>query len=125
MGLQFTLRKENNFVYMDIPDAYWAIEDIGIGTENGRTLLRFAFRAYASLEAKRKKGMPVQYEDIAWGASYIEIYSPVLYEWIAEFPVADVFPSGIPITEAGQKDVLYPFLKQYLQLSDALDVLDE
>jgi hypothetical protein len=48
-----------------------------------------------------------------------------LYRWDALFPAAMIFTGGIPISRAGQLAVLYPFVKQYLNLVDAIDVLEK
>jgi hypothetical protein len=41
------------------------------------------------------------------------------------FRASDIFPDGIPTTTVQQLAILYPFVKQYLDLVDVVDVLEE
>ncbi len=38
---------------------------------------------------------------------------------------SDIFAVGIPILKEEQLEILYPFVKSYLKLTDAQDVLEE
>ena len=51
-------------------------------------------------------------------------YEPRLWHWEASFKTMDVFPNGIPITESGQKDVLYQLVKAYTKMPFE-DVLEQ
>lgn len=48
-----------------------------------------------------------------------------LYRWVGMFRASDIFPDGIPTTTTAQLAILYPFVKQYLNLVDVVDVLEE
>ena len=49
---------------------------------------------------------------------------PCLYEWKAVFESGSIFGDSIPLSEEGQKTILYQFVKDYLGLHDYCDVIE-
>ena len=123
MALQMTLSKDHNHIGCDFPQAYWRIEDINVGNTNGDAVVVFKLIAYPNREASHRLGQPVP--SMTFGSPYLVVVENALYAWVATFPAHQVFPSGIPFSEAGQRAHLYPFVKAYLNLVDAIDVLEE
>ena len=124
MGILMNLPKTDNVLYVDFPNAYWCIEGIVFSSMGGVPHVRFEFSAYASREAKYKNLAPIEATLSHGGPSGIA-YNPRLHYWEAVFPAADIFPEGLPLAESDQKDVLYGFIKDYLGLTDVVDVLEE
>ena len=124
MAILMDLPKEDNVLYTDFPNAYWSIENIIFSTSNGVAYTQFSFFAYASRESKYKGMYPVEVT-LSWGGPIGLAYMPRLHSWEATFPTLDIFPDGIPVQESDQKDILYGFIKDYLNLSDVIDVLEE
>ena len=124
MGLQMALHKESNFLFHDFPTAYWCIENLRYVHNNGINYTVFDFNAYPSRDAKYRQGLQIinQYE---FGTAEGLAYNPRLYHWEAVFETAAIFPDGIPLSEASQKDTLYVLVKSYLGLADAIDVLED
>ena len=120
MGLQMALHKESNFLFHDFPDAYWCIENLRYVNNNGINYTVFDFNAYPSRDAKYQNGLHItnQYE---FGTAEGLSYNPRLYHWEAVFETAAIFPEGIPLSEASQKDNLYVLVKEYLNLNDIAD----
>jgi hypothetical protein len=131
MAFQMNLAKENNHMYMDV-SAYWCIEDVVMDTsvsytEDGKdtqTVVSFVLRAYPSRAAKMKTGVPVA-TSLGFGGPASIAVNSALYEWRAVFKVEDVFSGDVPATLNGQLAVLYPFVKNYLGINDAIDVIEE
>lgn len=122
MGLQFTLPKENNAFYTDFPDAYWSVDNISMGKDGDAVMVRFEFTAYPSREAKLNQDAMVN--QLAFGGPVFPHVNAALYRWVGLFQAIELFPEGMPIEESDQKDVLYAFVKSYLGLTDAIDVLE-
>jgi hypothetical protein len=125
MGLQFDLNKENNILYTDFYDAYWSIEDISIESYGGAVMVRFTFYAYPSRESKTKTINLESVTQLDFGGAMSTVSNGRLYQWDGAFTASDVFPDGIPVTTEGQLEILYPYIKEYLGLSDAVDVLED
>lgn len=131
MAFNMFLAKENNHMYMDVL-AYWCIEDVVIDTsvsytdagKDTQTVVSFVLRAYPAREAKSKTGVPIS-STLGFGSPSTIAVNPALYEWRAAFKVEDIFADGIPTTLNGQLAVLYPFVKDYLGLKDAIDIIEE
>jgi hypothetical protein len=123
MGLQFTLPKENNAFYTDVIDAYWSIDDIAMGKDGDAIMVRFEFTAYPSREAKLMQNTMVG--QLMFGGPIFPHVNAALYQWIGLFQASEIFPDGMPIEESAQKDTLYPFIKDFLGLLDAIDVLED
>ena len=123
MGLLCALHKEYNCLYQDFPTAYWSVDNIALGKDGDGVMVRFEFTAYPSREAKQQENTLVS--QLLFGGPVFPHVQAALYQWVGLFSAVEIFPDGMPITEAAQKDVLYPFIKEYLQLSDAVDVLEE
>jgi hypothetical protein len=125
MGLSFTLNKEDNHLYCDFAEAYWSIDDIAFYTTgNNITMVRFNFNAYASRDAKLLRSTtitPLHH----FGGPCSTVVDPLLYQWCGEFDASTIFPNGIPTSVNEQKIILYAFVKSYLNLTDAVDVLEE
>lgn len=124
MALRMALPKENNPAYMDFSDAYWCIDDIAMGKIGAdEPMVRFTFTAYPSREAKYKTSQPIP--GFGFGSASKPVYEPALYRWEGQFRASDIFPTGMPVTEAAQKAILYPFVKTYLGLTNSVDVLED
>jgi len=124
MALQMPLDKENNHLYVDWESAYWVVENIRVGNQNGLATVAFDFCAYPSREARLAFLMPIASNLPFGGPSRIAV-EPILYQWTAVFPATSVFGESLPLTESGQRAVLYPFVKTYLGLAEAVDVLED
>lgn len=118
MGLSLTINKINNFLYMDIVDAYWSIDEISYTTNVGYMTIHI----YPSREAKFKTAtgfhpiLPVTAEDF-------ELVSPIIDTIKIRFNLIDVFDS-IPLDINEQKTLLYIYFKQLTGLPFK-DVLEE
>lgn len=123
MAIRMLLRKEDNILYTDFM-AYWAIENIVFSNQNGQSITDFTFKAYPNRESKHHTGMPIN-KTLDWGSPVGLAYQGCLYESYCAFPTLDIFPNGIPVSEVEQKSVLYQYLKEYLNLKDCEDVLEE
>ncbi len=124
MGLRMALKKENNGLYCEFPGAYWCIDDIAMGKDGATdVMVHFFFSAYPSREAKQMAGETAELLPFGGGPSHF--YQPVLYRWEGLFRATDIFPDGMLVTEAAQKEVMYPFVKAYLNLTEAEDILEE
>lgn len=121
MGLSLTVRKEDNHLYMEFPNAYWRIEDIVIAGG----AVSFSLNTYPSRESAKKGGEQVKESgELLYGGPTRIAYDGKIRSWSASFVVGDVFPSGIPTTESGMKDVLYELVKSYTGLNFE-DVLED
>jgi hypothetical protein len=125
MGLSFDLRKEDNHLYCGFASAYWSIDGIAFYTTTGNiTMVRFDFNAYASRDAKLLRSTAIA-PLLQFGGPCSTVVDPLLYQWCGEFDAGAIFPNGIPTPVDEQKIVLYAFVKSYLGLSDAFDVLED
>ena len=124
MGLRSNISKASNRMGMDFPGAYWSIDDLRIGSSEGQVV--FELNAYPSRESKQAFGTPLV-PDFSFGAPEDMAVNSRLYSWQVSYPLAQVFPNGIPITEAAQKDLIYPILKEHLAAMGYVfeDVLDQ
>lgn len=124
MGLKLTLKKQDNKMYYEFVDAYWKIENIIFSNANGVAYVSFELNAYPSREASKKYLATIEYSNtIPVGGAFDLAYSPRIWYWEATFKTADVFPNGIPVSEAEQKDVIYALVKNYtgLQFEDVIE----
>lgn len=120
MGLQATLTKENNTLYADFTDAYWKVTEIRYTTN----MVGFDFSCYASREASKHELEIMSTPSLSFGGANRPAYEPVLYRWLGEFPIVDIFPTGIPLDENAQKTAIYNFIKRYTGLPFT-DVFEE
>lgn len=118
MGLQLTLEKEKNQMYHTFTDAYWAIKEIRYTTE----LLYGRLICYPSRDASHKQGEKVE-SSLNVGGSYFPIVESSLYQWEFSSNIADIFPTGIPLSEDEQKTAIYNWIKSYTGLP-FVDVLE-
>jgi hypothetical protein len=118
------LAKENNILFYDFPNAYWVIEDVRFSNQDGVSYTAFEFNAYPSREASKRQGEAIS-PSLAFGGAVKLAIDPRLYNWVCIESTSVLFPNGIPITEDEQKVTLYPFVKTYLGLSDAVDLLED
>ena len=125
MGLLMNLNKDSNKACNDFIDAYWTIEDIGYGSNNGEMYCHFRFNAYASRDAKLIDNQSIPLTQYTWGGAGAPVYDTKLYTWKSVIKASEVFLDGVPNLEKDQKDALYAFLKSYLQLSEYTDVFEE
>lgn len=125
MGLKMTISAQDNHMSYAFEDAYWKIEDIVFSNRDGVSFVAFSLKAYPSRKASKNILKPIQRtEAMQYGGPYIGAYSPCLWTWQALFKAEEVFPSGVPITESAQKDVLYQLVKTYTGLP-FVDVLED
>lgn len=124
MGILMRLPATDNHIGIDLEDAYWSIDNITIANYSGVSYVMFEFNTYASRNAKHLANTTVPNTNIGFGGSERVTYSPILHKFETSFASSAVFPNGIPITEAGQKDLLYTYLKEYLSLSNYTDVFE-
>lgn len=120
MGLKLTLNKENNRLYTDFLDAYWAIDGITYSTQ----YMAFALICYPSRGAKMQHNVPMPPSTLPIGGVGIEVYGTELYRWQTQLAITDIFPDGIPLGENKQKTTIYNWIKGYTSLPFE-DVLEE
>lgn len=117
MGLKLAIAEQDNVLYADFTDAYWKVDGIMFTNMDGESYVTFSLDAYPSREAAQKMLEPISCTGtISVGGAVGMAYEPRLWHWEASFKTMDVFPNGIPITESGQKDVLYQLVKAYTKM---------
>nr|DAQ91117.1 MAG TPA: hypothetical protein [Bacteriophage sp.] len=125
MGLKLAIAEQDNVLYADFTDAYWKVDGIMFTNMDGESYVTFSLDAYPSREAAQKMLEPISCTGtISVGGAVGMAYEPRLWHWEASFKTMDVFPNGIPITESGQKDVLYQLVKAYTKMPFE-DVLEQ
>ena len=128
MGIMMRLPKEANTLYYDFESAYWAIENISFGSQggDGSVMVSFLFSAYPNRDAKQKTTSLEQVQQFStFGGPTSMMYEAQLYQWAGIFRASDIFLHGIPTSFTEQLAILYPFIKAYLNLDEATDVLEE
>ena len=120
MGLSLTLTKEQNTLYHDFENAYWAINDLSYDT----TSCYFRLNAYPSREAKLKNLTTLENPTIGFGSSGSKVVNSILYTWEVQLAISDIFPNGIPLDSDEQKTTIYEWIKTYTKLPFE-DVLEE
>ncbi|MFA7126356.1 MAG: hypothetical protein WC182_02175 [Bacilli bacterium] len=128
MGLLMNLPKENNSMYLDFLEAYWAIGKISFGSNggDGSVMCSFNFSAYPNRDSKKATEALVEPSIMGgFGGPLHSVVDSCLYRWTGLFRASDIFPTGIPTTSDEQLALLYPFVKQYLNLVDVVDVLED
>lgn len=116
MGLKLTLPQTDNYLYKEFVDAYWSVDGIEFVPINGETHVKFNLNTYPSRDSKMKTGQEVENTGIPYGSSYRSTYTPILHQWNGMFKASLIFPNGIPLSEAEQKQALYSFVKEYTGL---------
>ena len=112
MGLKLTLSKENNPLYYDFVNAYWAITNINYTVNQ----CIFKLEAFPSRDAKYKTRTPLEGTTLPIGCASSPMFETNLYEWDGTFMISDIFPSGIPLDANEQKTAVYNFIKSYTSL---------
>jgi hypothetical protein len=128
VGIVMDLDKSQNALFHQFEQAYWAIENVAFGSDgaDGSVMVSFNFSAYPSRESK--KAMEQLTEPVSngkFGGPVMNIVESTLYRWSGIFRASDIFAVGIPVLKEEQLEILYPFVKSYLKLTDAQDVLEE
>lgn len=122
MGLKLTLPKTANSIGADFVDAYWVIQDMRYEMQGSTLLVVFWLNCYATREASKLTGQPVQ--GLPIGRPILAVYDGKLYEFTGVYNAADLFPSGIPVSFDEQKTVIYNWIKAHTDLPFE-DVLEE
>lgn len=122
MAIQMNLLKEFNHMYTDFLNAYWVIENINIAYIDKTSKINIQFCCYPSREAYKSIGTEIQH--LRFGGSIRQNYNTKLYEFYGIFLASEIFPDGIPNTREAQLNVLYPFIKNYLNLTESKDVFE-
>lgn len=123
MGLQHTLPKETNYLYMDIINAYWAISDMYVDIEH--QVVTFTLSAYPSRDAKINAGEIKNKEYFSFGSAMNEWANPILYSWNGTFTLSQVFTNGaIPLGRDQQIEAIYNTIKAFLPEVGFEDVLE-
>lgn len=126
MGLQYTLEKNQNWVGVKFQNAYWKITNFGFGEYNNDYVVSLQLTAYPSRESSILSKSQSEVGMISsFGSSIRPIYESALYRWDAIFPVAAVFPNGIPSSLSESKKKAYTFIKEYLSEVPFQDVFEE
>ena len=128
MGLLMDLDKDCNALAHAFPMAYWSIESVSFSSDgpDASVMVSFFLHAYPDRQAKldtARFAQVVPFRD--FGEPVAQTVDARLYRWAALFPAAMIFTGGIPIRREDQLAILYPFVKQYLNLVDVVDVLEE
>lgn len=128
MGLLMDLDKDCNALAHAFPMAYWSIESVSFSSDgpDASVMVSFFFYAYPDRQAKLDTAGFTQVAPFRdFGEPIEQTVNARLYRWAALFPAAMVFTGGIPISRSDQLAILYPFVKSYLNLADAVDVLED
>ena len=112
MALQLTLPKECNNLYYEFEDAYWYISELGYDTQN----CYFMLVAYPNREVRLIDGQLLPSNPLPIGGLTSNAVKGDLYRWRGIFPIADIFPTGIPLDVNQQKTAVYNFIKAYTKL---------
>jgi hypothetical protein len=132
MGFLMPLSKTSNHLFLDFEKAYWSIDDIVYETaaryEDGEktvaNLVSFNLNAYPSRESKHNMNSSTSPQYPFGGCASIAV-NPVLYTWRAIFTTTEIFGDTVPTDANEQLAILYAYAKNYLGLSDVVDVLEE
>ena len=122
MGFKARLSKTSNVMGLDWEEAYWKIDCVRIDS-NAQTIV-VELKAYPTREAMLLQNSTLE-ADYQFGTPTSESVDCVLYTWQGGFPLATVFPDGIPTSLSDQKAILYPLVKQFLGITDWEDVLED
>ena len=122
MAIQMKLLKENNHINIDFNNAYWVIENVGIKIENDSLLYGFNFNAYANQEACENSRIYKQVDLLNFGSPKETVINSLLYSFRGIYQASYIFPEGIPNNKDEQLAILYPFIKQELNLTDFMDI---
>ncbi len=117
MAFSMDLSKDNNSLHHDFLDAYWMVDHLRFENAAGENYTLFSLLAFPSRESRLAQRQEVA-STLDFGGPSGEVVDSVLYRWDAVFKTDLIFPLGIPIQEAEQKDALYPFVIAYLELTD-------
>ena len=120
MGLKLTITKEQNHLYTDFIDAYWAIEELSYDTDN----CYFRLAAYPSREAKKMNLVPITDKSFPVGTSAQPVTSTMIYRWEAIIAIKDIFSSYLPLDSNVQKTMIYNFIKAHTGMP-FIDVFEE
>ena len=112
MGLKMTLSKENNSLYCDFVDAYWAIDSVMHGIET----VSFRLVAYPSRDAKLANQFTQVNPTLGFGRATYKMVDSELYIMPFDAPAEDIFPNGIPLGKDAQYTAIYTWIKIYTQL---------
>lgn len=125
MGMLFELNKNENYLGIDFSEAYWAVDDVGVGEQSGVFGLGMTLHAYPSRESKKLTEERAVVGQKPFGASTSYNYNAVLYEFNLFLPVDIAFPDGtVPASMDALKERAYGIIKEYLNLSDVVDVFE-
>lgn len=125
MGLKLTVNKEDNSLYADFIDAYWRVDNIVFSNANGESYVSFELNTYPSRESASMNLQPITTNTFPVGGATAIAYNTKIRTWLATFKTNEVFTGSIPLSEAEQKDIIYPFIKAYTGITDWVDVLEE
>ncbi len=126
MGMLFELAKTENYLGIDFEQAYWAIDDVGIGEQSGVFGLGMTLHAYPTREAKKLTEEQAIVGQKPFGASTSYNYNAVLYEFNLFLPINTAFPDGnIPASLDGLKTRAYNIIKAYLNLTSVVDIFEK
>lgn len=126
MALQFNLEAEVNHLGTAFPDAYWSIDNLGIGMSNGVYGVAITLRAYPNRDSKKlSERNDLITERLSFGGSSIPYYNGALYEYQDFVAIEKVYPDGIPNTYDGMKKLAYIYIKSYFSEIPFEDVFEE
>lgn len=125
MAFLMDIPKTDTIFYHEFKEAYWSIDSVLFTTQEGVAYTQLILVAYPSREAKYMDRVPLEEQAFHWGGPPAIAYSPKLHYWEATFETLDIFPEGIPVSEAEQKNVLYLYVKAFLGITDFTDVFEE
>lgn len=112
MGLQMTLTRDNNSLYCNFIDAYWALDGVMHDIES----VSFRLVAYPSREAKFANQTLHVNPTLGFGRPYRNTVECELYIMPFSAKAVDIFPNGIPIGKDAQYTAIYNWIKNYTQL---------
>ena len=112
MGLQMTLPKDKNGMYVDFVDAYWKTINISYTTD--RVCVEVA--CYPSRECSKLEGQKLENPYFDYGGPVNNYVFSKLYSFAFIVEIKDIFPNGIPLDANEQKTAIYNFIKSYTRL---------
>ncbi len=124
MGLKMDLSKENNRLYYDLKDAYWAISSLEYFMVGDSFGIEFSLCAYPSRDSKLANSSATTSSTLPFGGN-AQTYDSEVYRWNVSLDVTDIFPDGsVPAGKDAQYTAIYNWIKAYTGLPFE-DVLEE
>ena len=113
MGLEYTLKAEQNHVGIEFKNAYWVVKEIKYLEGHAFGVLE----CYPNRELSKLEGQKLtDWESIPVGGPTHQFHRSRLWAWEFMFPLAEGFPNGIPLDDDAQKTAIYNWIKRNVEI---------